>query len=126
MVIAGCLIDDLTFLYSANEAQATANSAAANNLNNKYCNCCYCEFFGNGGPTNAQANRNTKIRERLQRKLHTKAKESENTGKTSRDMNRPRTLTVLCCTRFLSLLSKSSPRRTVLRLLAADLLIESR
>uniref|UniRef100_H2ZLC8 FAM193 C-terminal domain-containing protein n=1 Tax=Ciona savignyi TaxID=51511 RepID=H2ZLC8_CIOSA len=42
----------------------------SNNGNCKYCNCCYCELFGNGGPPQAPVSKNfQEIRARLRRKL---------------------------------------------------------
>nr|CAB3244412.1 protein FAM193A [Phallusia mammillata] len=64
-------------------SNGATNTAGGNNSSNgsscKYCNCCYCEFFGNGGPPQAPTSKNFhEIRERLRRKLNTsKVKECE-------------------------------------------------
>lgn len=45
----------------------------------KYCDCCYCEFFGNGGPTVAPTSKNyNEMRERLRMKLKQRKDYSQN------------------------------------------------
>nr|XP_039262858.1 uncharacterized protein LOC120338924 isoform X1 [Styela clava] len=69
--------------------QEECSSDAASNGQNgnsgggsKYCDCCYCEFFGNGGPPLAPTSKNyPEMRERLRSKLNKKPRgESKDAG----------------------------------------------
>ncbi|XP_069754997.1 protein FAM193B isoform X2 [Narcine bancroftii] len=54
---------------------SSCTSHSANQKEGKYCDCCYCEFFGHGPPPAAPTSRNyTEIREKLRTRL-TKRKE---------------------------------------------------
>ncbi|XP_038651358.1 protein FAM193B isoform X1 [Scyliorhinus canicula] len=54
---------------------SSCTSHTANQKEGKYCDCCYCEFFGHGPPPAAPTSRNyTEIREKLRTRL-TKRKE---------------------------------------------------
>ncbi|XP_078662935.1 LOW QUALITY PROTEIN: uncharacterized protein LOC144906481 [Branchiostoma floridae x Branchiostoma belcheri] len=50
------------------KSSSTVNSS--NQKDGKYCDCCYCEFFGHGGPPVAPTSRNyTEMREKLRLRL---------------------------------------------------------
>uniref|UniRef100_A0ABM5GA59 Protein FAM193A isoform X6 n=1 Tax=Pogona vitticeps TaxID=103695 RepID=A0ABM5GA59_9SAUR len=56
---------------------SSSTSASTNQKEGKYCDCCYCEFFGHGGPPAAPTSRNyTEMREKLRLRL-TKRKEGQ-------------------------------------------------
>ncbi|XP_064782070.1 protein FAM193A-like [Oncorhynchus masou masou] len=54
-----------------------SSSTSTNQKEGKYCDCCYCEFFGHGGPPAAPTSRNyAEMREKLRLRL-TKRKEEQ-------------------------------------------------
>ncbi|KAJ8335856.1 hypothetical protein SKAU_G00391980 [Synaphobranchus kaupii] len=54
---------------------SSSTSTSTNQKEGKYCDCCYCEFFGHGGPPAAPTSRNyAEMREKLRLRL-TKRKE---------------------------------------------------
>uniref|UniRef100_A0A8C5LX96 Family with sequence similarity 193 member A n=1 Tax=Leptobrachium leishanense TaxID=445787 RepID=A0A8C5LX96_9ANUR len=56
---------------------SSSTSTSTNQKEGKYCDCCYCEFFGHGGPPSAPTSRNyTEMREKLRLRL-TKRKEEQ-------------------------------------------------
>ncbi|TRY94335.1 hypothetical protein DNTS_026333 [Danionella cerebrum] len=56
---------------------SSSTSTSTNQKEGKYCDCCYCEFFGHGGPPAAPTSRNyAEIREKLRLRL-TKRKEEQ-------------------------------------------------
>lgn len=55
--------------------RSSCTSSSTNQKDGKYCDCCYCEFFGHNAPPAAPTSRNyTEIREKLRSRL-TKRKE---------------------------------------------------
>ncbi|XP_042526907.1 protein FAM193A isoform X2 [Dipodomys spectabilis] len=56
---------------------SSSTSTSTNQKEGKYCDCCYCEFFGHGGPPAAPTSRNyAEMREKLRLRL-TKRKEEQ-------------------------------------------------
>uniref|UniRef100_G1KA90 FAM193 C-terminal domain-containing protein n=1 Tax=Anolis carolinensis TaxID=28377 RepID=G1KA90_ANOCA len=56
---------------------SSSTSTSTNQKEGKYCDCCYCEFFGHGGPPAAPTSRNyAEMREKLRLRL-TKRKEGQ-------------------------------------------------
>ncbi|KAG8453412.1 hypothetical protein GDO86_000152 [Hymenochirus boettgeri] len=56
---------------------SSSTSTSTNQKEGKYCDCCYCEFFGHGGPPSAPTSRNyAEMREKLRLRL-TKRKEEQ-------------------------------------------------
>ncbi|XP_058526329.1 protein FAM193A isoform X2 [Ochotona princeps] len=56
---------------------SSGTSTSTNQKDGKYCDCCYCEFFGHGGPPAAPTSRNyAEMREKLRLRL-TKRKEEQ-------------------------------------------------
>ncbi|XP_033010048.1 protein FAM193A isoform X2 [Lacerta agilis] len=56
---------------------SSSTSTSTNQKEGKYCDCCYCEFFGHGGPPAAPTSRNyAEMREKLRLRL-TKKKEGQ-------------------------------------------------
>ncbi|KAL1023489.1 hypothetical protein UPYG_G00041410 [Umbra pygmaea] len=56
---------------------SSSTSNSTNQKEGKYCDCCYCEFFGHGGPPAAPTSRNyAEMREKLRLRL-TKRKEEQ-------------------------------------------------
>ncbi|MEE6462656.1 hypothetical protein FKM82_001668 [Ascaphus truei] len=56
---------------------SSSTSTSTNQKEGKYCDCCYCEFFGHGGPPVAPTSRNyAEMREKLRLRL-TKRKEEQ-------------------------------------------------
>ncbi|XP_066480945.1 protein FAM193A isoform X2 [Tiliqua scincoides] len=56
---------------------SSGTSTSTNQKEGKYCDCCYCEFFGHGGPPAAPTSRNyAEMREKLRLRL-TKRKEEQ-------------------------------------------------
>ncbi|XP_061443230.1 protein FAM193A isoform X2 [Rhineura floridana] len=56
---------------------SSSTSTSTNQKEGKYCDCCYCEFFGHGGPPAAPTSRNySEMREKLRLRL-TKKKEGQ-------------------------------------------------
>ncbi|XP_062986210.1 protein FAM193A isoform X2 [Elgaria multicarinata webbii] len=56
---------------------SSSTSTSTNQREGKYCDCCYCEFFGHGGPPAAPTSRNyAEMREKLRLRL-TKRKEGQ-------------------------------------------------
>uniref|UniRef100_A0A8D2L8H4 Family with sequence similarity 193 member A n=1 Tax=Varanus komodoensis TaxID=61221 RepID=A0A8D2L8H4_VARKO len=56
---------------------SSCTSASTGQKEGKYCDCCYCEFFGHGGPPAAPTSRNyAEMREKLRLRL-TKRKEGQ-------------------------------------------------
>ncbi|KAL8592145.1 hypothetical protein ACOMHN_033516 [Nucella lapillus] len=50
--------------------KSSSTSTSNNQKEGKYCDCCYCEFFGHGNPPVAQTSKNyAEMRERLLRRL---------------------------------------------------------
>ncbi|XP_076436859.1 uncharacterized protein LOC143276252 isoform X2 [Babylonia areolata] len=50
--------------------KSSSTSTSNNQKEGKYCDCCYCEFFGHGNPPVAQTSKNyAEMRERLRRRL---------------------------------------------------------
>lgn len=50
--------------------KSSSTSTSNNQKEGKYCDCCYCEFFGHGTPPVAQTSKNyAEMRERLRRRL---------------------------------------------------------
>ncbi|KAJ8262219.1 hypothetical protein GJAV_G00163940 [Gymnothorax javanicus] len=59
---------------------SSSTSTSTNQKEGKYCDCCYCEFFGHGGPPAAPTSRNyAEMREKLRLRL-TKRKEEQPKG----------------------------------------------
>ncbi|XP_055955292.1 protein FAM193A isoform X2 [Patella vulgata] len=46
-----------------------SSSTSSNQKEGKYCDCCYCEFFGHGNPVSQTSKKYTEMKERLRRRL---------------------------------------------------------
>ncbi|XP_042319409.1 protein FAM193A isoform X3 [Sceloporus undulatus] len=63
--------------YDSCSEHSSSTSTSTNQKEGKYCDCCYCEFFGHGGPPAAPTSRNyAEMREKLRLRL-TKRKEEQ-------------------------------------------------
>ncbi|XP_067106902.1 protein FAM193A isoform X1 [Osmerus mordax] len=70
---------------------SSSTSTSTNQKEGKYCDCCYCEFFGHGGPPAAPTSRNyaemrEKLRLRLTRRKEEQPKREEPPPVAERDM----------------------------------------
>ncbi|XP_046371497.2 protein FAM193A-like isoform X3 [Haliotis rufescens] len=69
---------------SCSEQSSSTSTSNNQKEGSKYCDCCYCEFFGHGNPPVAQTSKNyAEMRERLRRRLkrkQTEAKTGEDRG----------------------------------------------
>ncbi|XP_048884185.1 protein FAM193B [Brienomyrus brachyistius] len=64
-----CEVEEVEDEDSSSERSSCASSST-NQKDGKYCDCCYCEFFGHNAPPAAPTSRNfTEIRERLRSQL---------------------------------------------------------
>ncbi|KAI4884490.1 hypothetical protein NFI96_030927 [Prochilodus magdalenae] len=67
---------------------SSSTSTSTNQKEGKYCDCCYCEFFGHGGPPAAPTSRNyAEMREKLRLRL-TKRKEEQQPKKEDQVLER--------------------------------------
>lgn len=70
--------NDVSSCTRGNECKISNNGGSLGGAT-KYCDCCYCEFFGNGGPTVAPTSKNyNEMRERLRMKLKQRKDYSQN------------------------------------------------
>ncbi|XP_013395019.1 protein FAM193A isoform X2 [Lingula anatina] len=54
-------------------SEQSSSTSTSNQKDGKYCDCCYCEFFGHGNPPNAPTSKNfLEMRDRLRLKLKRK------------------------------------------------------
>ncbi|XP_070210896.1 protein FAM193A-like isoform X3 [Littorina saxatilis] len=61
--------------------KSSSTSTSNNQKEGKYCDCCYCEFFGHGNPPVAQTSKNfAEMRERLRRRLKQRNEAKQDRG----------------------------------------------
>ncbi|XP_041368374.1 protein FAM193A-like [Gigantopelta aegis] len=66
--------------------KSSSTSASNQKDGSKYCDCCYCEFFGHGNPPAAQTSKNyAEMRERLRRRLKRRQTEGKGCNEDGKD-----------------------------------------